>query len=202
VTSEVSGRVDRKLRTEIESSRTHVATTRLLPGLLASSTIGVAIGIAGLALSGLTLFIYGFVVIVREIWDAVREHSPDIEGLQHLQVIFVEVTDVFLLAAVLYILGLGLLQLFIDPTLGDRLPGWLQITSLDQLKNKLVGVLAVLLAVTFTAKVVEWEGSRDVLYLGIAIATVIISLGLLISIFARDDHSTEDDSAESGSHST
>jgi uncharacterized membrane protein YqhA len=188
-------------RKDFESTRTHVTTARLLPGLLASSTIGVAIGIAGLVLSGLTLFVYGFVVIVRETWDTVQSHSPDIDGLQHLQVIFVEVTDVFLLAAVLYILALGFLQLFIDPTLGERLPEWLQITSLDQLKNKLVGVLAVLLAVTFTAKVVEWEGSRDVLYLGIAIGTVIISLGLLISIFERDKGS-DDDSKEIGPHST
>ena len=85
------------------------------------------------------------------------------------------------------ILAIGFIQLFVDTDLSPSLPAWLQVTSLDQLKNKLVGVLAVLLGVTFTAKVVEWDGGRDVLYLGLAIAAVIVALGLLISIFERHD---------------
>ena len=60
------------------------------------------------------------------------------------------------------------------------------MTDLDQLKNKRVGVLAALLGVTFTAKVVEWTGGRDVFYLGLAIAAVILALGVLNNVLERN----------------
>ena len=48
---------------------------------------------------------------------------------------FITLADLFLLATVLYIIALGLYQLFIDDTL--PLPQWLIVHDLDDLKEKL-----------------------------------------------------------------
>lgn len=71
-------------------------------------------------------------------------------------------------------IALGLYELFIDNTL--KLPEWLQIRTFDDLKNKLVGVVLVVLAVLFLGHVVAWDGSRDLLGFGLAIAAVIAAL--------------------------
>src|SRR2546430_666113 len=94
--------------------------------------------------------------------------------------------DLFLLGTVLYIVALGLYELFID----DRLPmpAWLLIQDLDDLKNKLIGVVIVLLGVTFLGKVVTWDGDRNILFFGGASALVIIALGGFTAISARVAH--------------
>jgi len=87
---------------------------------------------------------------------------------------FIEVADIFLLAIVLYIMALGLYELFID---GDLpLPEWLVIRSLEDLKEKLVGVVVVVLAVFFLGRVIESESPLEILYLGVGIAVVIAAL--------------------------
>ncbi len=51
----------------------------------------------------------------------------------------IEIADMLLLATVLYVIAVGLYQLFID----DRipLPAWLHITDIDELKHKLISVV-------------------------------------------------------------
>ena len=151
-----------------------------------ASRLGVVFGIAGTVLAGVVLFAYGAIAMTLELWKTSTSGWPDVDGAKSLAVVSIQVTDLFLLGTVLNIVALGLFQLFIDPTLGNRLPDWLAVTSLDQLKSKLVGVIAVLLGVSFLASVVEWRGNRDVLYLGIAIAVVITALGLMTSLLDRD----------------
>jgi len=56
---------------------------------------------------------------------------------------------------------------------------------LDDLKERLLGVVAVLLAVTFLGSAVTWNGSTDILALGIAIAAVLGVVSLTIAIMAR-----------------
>jgi uncharacterized membrane protein YqhA len=164
-------------------------TLRLLasfePLLSTVGSVGGALGIVALGISSFTLFAYAFLVVAREVWDTISGEWPNIDDLKHLEVVLIEVTDVFLLAAVLNLLAVGFAQLFFDYTDSARIPAWLRVTNLDQLKNKLVGVLAVLLGVTFTAKVVEWTGGTDVFYLGLAIAAVMLALGMLSNVLER-----------------
>ena len=79
--------------------------------------------------------------------------------------------DFFLLGTVLYIIAMGLYELFIDDKL--PMPKWLHIESLDNLKEKLVTVIIVMLAASFLGEVVEWTGGNDIFYLGAAIALLI-----------------------------
>ena len=54
----------------------------------------------------------------------------------------IEITDIILLGTVLYIVALGLYQLFIDHNLA--LPRWLKVNDLTDLKRDLIGVVVVL----------------------------------------------------------
>jgi uncharacterized membrane protein YqhA len=95
-----------------------------------------------------------------------------------LAVELIEITDIILLGTVLYIVALGLYQLFIDRNL--PLPHWLKVNDLTDLKRDLIGVVVVLLGVSFLGEVVNWEGESDVLPLGAAVALVIAALGFIL----------------------
>ena len=95
-------------------------------------------------------------------------------GATALAIEFIEIIDLFLLGTVFYIIAFGLYELFIEPDIG--LPDWLEIRTLDDLKNKLVNVVLVVLGVLFLGHVVAWDGSTDVVYLGGGIALVVADL--------------------------
>ncbi|NTU89068.1 MAG: YqhA family protein, partial [Actinobacteria bacterium] len=98
--------------------------------------------------------------------------------LNHLLVEYIEFADIFLLGIVLYILALGVFSLFID----DRipLPRWLEIHDLDDLKEKLVSVVGVVLGVFFMGRLINGQETIDTLFMGIGIAAVIIALAYFV----------------------
>jgi uncharacterized membrane protein YqhA len=101
------------------------------------------------------------------------------KGAKALTLAFIEIVDLFLLGTVLLMISLGLYELFIDSNL--ELPEWLHIRTFDDLKHKLVGVVIVVLAVLFLGFVVSWDGSKDLLRIGAAIAMVIAALSYFLS---------------------
>lgn len=92
---------------------------------------------------------------------------------------FIELTDLFLLATVLYVMAIGLFELFVDDRLD--LPHWLEIHDLNDLKEKLIGVLVVVMGVVFLGQVVTWDGERDLLGYGAGNALVIAALTWFLS---------------------
>ena len=79
----------------------------------------------------------------------------------------------------MYIIALGLYELFVDDQL--PLPQWLEIHDLDDLKNKLTGVVILVMAVLFLGQVVTWDGERDLLRYGGGIALMIAALTYFLS---------------------
>ncbi len=71
-----------------------------------------------------------------------------------------------------------LIVIFIDESLPT--PKWLMITSLDDLKTRLLGVVVVLLAVTFLGEEVNWNGSNNIVAVGIAVGLVLFALGFIL----------------------
>jgi len=123
------------------------------------------------------LFVAAVVLTAVAVFDVVKITTEVVGGhlkLNQTVVGFIEVADIFLLAVVLYIMALGLYELFIDPNL--PLPEWLVVRSLEDLKEKLIGVVVVVLAIFFLGRVIESENPLELLYLGVAIAAVIASL--------------------------
>lgn len=154
--------------------------------LLASSRYVIAIAAFGTFLSGTVLLIFGVMSVIDISIDAFVELDLSTHGVEELAVEFIKLTDVFLLGTVLYIVALGLYELFFDPTL--PLPPWLIIKDLEHLKEKLLGVIVVLLGVTFLGEVVSWDGQSDILRLGVAIALVIAALSFVLTNLSRHGH--------------
>jgi uncharacterized membrane protein YqhA len=57
--------------------------------------------------------------------------------------------------------ALGLYELFIDDRI--KVPHWLEIHSIDDLKTKLTSAIVVVLSVLFLAEVVRWKGEPNIL---------------------------------------
>jgi uncharacterized membrane protein YqhA len=151
--------------------------------LLASSRFFIAIAVLGAFISSVVLIITGLVAVIRVTIDTIRDPWTDVEAAKHLSVEFIQLIDVFLLGTVLYIIALGLYELFVDQDL--PMPGWLRIRDFDDLKDKLIGVIIVLLGVTFLGSAVTWRGGKDILYFGGAIGLVILALAIVLHVFSR-----------------
>jgi uncharacterized membrane protein YqhA len=67
------------------------------------------------------------------------------------------------------------------------MPQWLRIATLDDLKENLLGVVIVLLGVSFLGKVATWESGHDIAYFGAAVALVIIALAIYMNIGGHDE---------------
>ena len=101
------------------------------------------------------------------------------KGAKDLILAAIELVDLFLLATVLYVIAIGLYELFVDDQL--PLPKWLEIHTLDDLKDKLIGVVVVVMAVLFLGQLISWDGQRDLLGVGGGIALVIAALAYFTS---------------------
>lgn len=92
--------------------------------------------------------------------------------------------DLFLIGATLLIASLGLYELFvarIGGAPGSRLPTWLQMRDLNDLKVRVISMIVLILAVDFVQVLVETGGGVHVLERGAAVALVVVSL----TAFAR-----------------
>lgn len=143
--------------------------------ILASRHI-VLIPIFGALLASVAILLYGFATLYPVVRDLIAGGDLSVVHAKRVAVDFIEMIDLFLIGTVLYIVALGLYELFIDASIA--LPRWLIVKSLDDLKEKLIGVTIVLLAVTFLADTVEWDGSESLMHEGIAVAAVIVALAL------------------------
>lgn len=146
----------------------------MMQKLLSSSRYLVLIAVAGSFLAALTLLVYGGISVFQLIADAIMHAEVSSKTGKTLVLGFIESIDLFLLGTVFFIISLGLYELFIDDTI--TLPAWLVIHTLDDLKNKLIGVIVVVMAVVFLGHVVKWHGEQELIWLGGAISLVTASL--------------------------
>ncbi|MDO4442394.1 MAG: YqhA family protein [Slackia sp.] len=94
--------------------------------------------------------------------------------MQDMLVDYIEFADFFLLSVVLYIMSVGLYSLFVDD--GIEMPSWLQIHDLDDLKEKLVGVVVVVMGVYFLGLLIHGTEPVDLLLTGLGIGAVVLTL--------------------------
>ncbi|NTV64909.1 MAG: YqhA family protein [Oscillochloris sp.] len=106
------------------------------------------------------------------------------KGAKSLLLSAIELVDLFLLATVLYVISVGLYELFVDDSI--PLPPWLEIHDLDDLKEKLIGVVIVVLGVLFLGQVISGDTQRDLLNLGGAVALVIAALSYFLSLKKKE----------------
>lgn len=151
----------------------------------------ILIAVVALLLGGIAVFIFGGITMVMAIIDVFAEGEFNAEGARFLSVEMIELIDLFLLGTILYITSLGLFQLFVDPTIGEVLPTWLSVHSIDQLKFNLVAVLVVMLIVLFLGAAAETvlfevEGAGlEILAFGAGIALVVAAAGAAVMMLGH-----------------
>ena len=142
--------------------------------ILSSSRYLVLIAVLGSFLTFITLLIYSGIETVKTIFDVVVAADFNTKGVKELILSAIQIVDLFLLAIALYIIALGLYELFIDDTID--VPKWLVLHNLDDLEEKLVGVIIIVMGVLFLGKLVGWDGKSDLLNPGAGIALIIAAL--------------------------
>ena len=108
-----------------------------------------------LVLAAAAAFVYATVVFAVSIPGIIEHPLPPGPKLA----LFVLEIDVFLIGATLIIAAFGFYELFIskiDPARGQlRLPGWLKIRDLNDLKARVASMLILVAAVTFVKVILE-----------------------------------------------
>jgi uncharacterized membrane protein YqhA len=159
----------------------------MLRRILAGSRFLVIIAVLGSFLAAVAILVYGGLTVIGIIIDVFSHGLFTPDGSKHLAIESIEAIDLFLLATVLYIIALGLYELFVQSL---PMPSWLEITSLDDLKSKLIGVVIVMLAVTFLGEVVSWDGTTNILALGFAVGIVLFALAFYLNVGFQSRHET------------
>jgi uncharacterized membrane protein YqhA len=155
-------------------------TTRSpLNRLLSASRFVIIIAVVCTFIVATTLLVYGGVETFQIVTNLLTKGSITDKSAKQLILDCIELTDLFLLGTVLYVISVGLYELFIDDNL--PLPAWLEIHNLDDLKNKLIAVVVVVLGVAFLGQVVSWDGERDLIRIGAPIALVVAALTYFLS---------------------
>ena len=147
--------------------------------LLSYSRFIIIIAVAGSFLAATALLIFGGISTVQTIAEALSPFKFDAKTIKALSLAFIQLVDVFLIGTAMYVIALGLYELFIDDTI--KLPEWLEIHHLDDLKDKLMGVIVAVMAVFFLGQLVSWDGQSNLLYPGGAIALVTAALTYFLS---------------------
>lgn len=151
----------------------------IIKKLLENSRYMVIIAVIGSFLGSLTLFFLAGGKVISILASAFMEPTVSGPGLKALSLSFIEALDLFLIGTVFYLIAMGLYELFIDDTL--EIPAWLAIHDLDELKEMLVRIIILVLAVLYLGHLITWDGQKDLLGLGVSIAVVIAALSYFLN---------------------
>lgn len=150
--------------------------------LLSATRYLAIVPVVCIMLAATAMILFGAALTVQTLFELLAAGKLDSKVAKELLVSSIELADLFLLSTVLYVIGVGLYELFIDDSLA--LPSWLTIHDLDDLKNSLIGVVIVVLGVVFLGQVITWDGASNLLQLGGAVALVIAALSYFLSLKA------------------
>lgn len=139
----------------------------------------IVVAVLATLIAATALILFGAIETFIVIRDVFSKGEFTSKVAKSLLLSFIEITDIFLLATVLYIVALGLYELFID----DRVPvpHWLAIHTLDDLKDKLIGVVIVVIGVGFLGQFTTWNGETNLLISGGGAALVIAALTFFLT---------------------
>ncbi|MFZ4486777.1 MAG: YqhA family protein [Candidatus Nanopelagicales bacterium] len=129
------------------------------------------------AVPAVTSIVASFVLMGIGVWEVVMSIVHLIDSSVSIKLTVVAIltaVDTFLLATVLLVIGYGLYELFVDSEV--KLPEWLEIRSLDDLKTKLIGVIVAVLAVVFLGALVDRSDANSVMLLGAGVGAVVVGL--------------------------
>jgi len=148
--------------------------------ILVGSRFFILIAVTGSLVAAFITMVLGAIAVITSTLKVLQARDLGVKGVKILAVDVLQIVDIFLVSTVLYIMALGLYELFVDP--GLPVPGWLKIGTLDDLKERLVAVVVVMLSVSFLAYVVDLKTGWSILDVGIATAAVLAGLGVFFKL--------------------
>ena len=157
----------------------------MLAKVLAQSRYLIIIAVLGSLLASVLVTIFAGWSILRIVLAILSRGLTAQDIGEHVAVGAIELIELFLLGTVLYVIALGIYQLFIEQDI--HLPAWLEIHTLDNLKERLLSTVLLMLAVSFLGFAVTWDGTMNILALGGATGLVIAGLAYTLSL-ARQRH--------------
>jgi len=149
------------------------------------------IPLAVLLLAGLGAFVYGTALFVHSVGHVVDHPFP----IKHQIGLFLEVIDLFLIGATLLISAVGFYELFIREIHRDgstRIPTWLHMRDLNDLKSRVIAMIVLVVSVSFVELVVDSPSGQQVLDLGGGIAAVVVALTVFLRLGGHGGKSGSD----------
>jgi uncharacterized membrane protein YqhA len=139
------------------------------------------IPVAVLLLAALGAFVYGTAVFVDSVRRVVDHPFP----VGHQIGLFLLDVDLFLIGATLLISAVGFYELFVREITAEtspRVPAWLQMSDLNDLKGRVIAMVVLVASVSFVEVLVDAPRGRQALQLGLGIASVIIALTIFLRL--------------------
>jgi uncharacterized membrane protein YqhA len=141
----------------------------------------IMVGVFALAIASIVTFIMGmvrfFLLLVQDI------HWLHFAVPHNFNAVICEILEINLIAVILFISAIGLYLLFWKDI---RVPAWLSINDVNQLKEKLVGIVITVMGVTFLEHILEWVDPKGTLMFGVAIALMIATLVFYIKVMGSE----------------
>lgn len=160
----------------------------------AMTILRVLIGLAviGIFIGSSVLLFSATLDIARAIWNSLS--GSDSHGSAVLRVAMIEAVDTILVSTVLYVIAIGIFQLFVDRRM--NLPAWLHTEDIGDLERRLAGMVVSVISVIFLTQALEAQGGPDLVYSGLGIAAVIAAIGLFSyveGLHRRHDNADDSD---------
>ncbi len=127
------------------------------------------VGVISLLLASVIAFLWGALKTVSAILGIVGSYGKD----PYIAVSLIELVDSFLIATALFVFAVSMYEMFIEKV---ALPEWMLANNLPELKEKLGGVIILVMVVTFLEHLVEWKAPYDSLLFAIAVGIVSAAL--------------------------
>jgi uncharacterized protein (TIGR00645 family) len=149
-----------------------------------SSRLVVLLAVGFGALSAIVLFISGSLEVITTLIHSVSFNHFEVDHTKIL-IGIIGAIDFYLIAMVLLIFSFGIYELFISridiARSHEAFHSLLEITNLDDLKNKIIKVIIMVLIVSFFQRVLALtiSNATDMLFMALSIAAICIGVNFL-----------------------
>ena len=152
----------------------------MIERFLAACRFLLVIPVVGCVLLTAAVVLMGIGRIVTSGAALVQKGDMSAKAAKMMSLAVIEIIDLFLIGTVSYITAVGLYKLFIGGT-DVKLPMRLQIGSLKELEDKIIGVIVAALAVAFLGHAAGGDEASALLNYGGGIALVIAALAFFMN---------------------
>jgi uncharacterized membrane protein YqhA len=144
----------------------------MIKKILELTRYAVVIPAVAAILGALLLMVQGSIEMLVVVSEAIFDSS----SLKQSIVDVLTAVDAILLGTVLLVIGYGLYELFVDTEI--KVPTWLRVDDLDDLKSKLIGVVVAIIAVVFVGIFVDANRADEIIEYGVGAGALVAALAL------------------------